>query len=671
MGIVRIALIWVLSFFYAQGSIAAIDPVAWSLQPATGFSPIAPGGNSTVLYTLFNNLPFITTINTTFTKSPEWFFIQDSCNGAPLLPGGFCMIAITFLPQAEGTSFIQLTYGYHNNRIPLHPLFAVAQRVTPPTPNCISSPTVTLPLPTNVFQFSDNIVQYTFTNTCPTNASIGLVNVNATLGNTLLASNAQVTLTVGKDNCSNKTLSPFGSCTVSASVIPQTTGTLTVTAGTVSQGVPVSAATSAPVSANNYQHTVTFVNQCPFPVWYGVANDSPNKLDPTSPASPDDYLLNAQVPGQPPTTKSLTFPVEYIGEFFARTGCQTIGNQLFCQTAQCTPDAPPNGGRCLLNQEPSPPFTKIEMNFFNTAQGDGSFDGVYDISLIEGFNVPVEMKALGPQATVTPFPPANNTAFQCGGAGAPFQAANPPTPDAPLGSCPWVVTPPNNGVLAPQFFNFVTDGDEAAGQNNCSCTAANPVCGIAFKAADPQKGNLIMFCGQLLGTWALKTLCTQPFATTVTLTPNNDTRLRYNCDEDISTVPGTQPGYTAGTTLSDIYGCNFNPLIPTVLNSCYKSGVSNNLCCGAVDWNTTNPYVTAQDTQASDTNSDWGSPTSVSPIVPSPYETIVWYKNACPTAYSYPFDDHSGSFFCKQSPSGTNVKMNYQVVFCPGGLTGH
>lgn len=666
-----------LSFLSISGTAAASDPVAWSLSPATGFPTVEVGKSATVHYTLTNRLHRSATIVTSFAKKGSLFTVQDACNNQSLAPQASCNISITYTPQSHGLASIQLTYGYHNNRIPV-PVLVV--NGTGQNGGCVTSAIASLPLPSTTYQYADNIVQFTFLNSCiQTSTTLGPVTITPTFNP---EAGQSATTTIGTDHCSNTVIPPQGSCTVTASVTAQGSGssTLSVTASALSDGALVTAMTSSALQTGSYQHNVTFINQCPFPVWYGVANDNlTDKTDPTNPAGPDNYLLNAQQPGSPPATKTLLFPGDYLGLFFPRTGCQTIGNQLFCQTGQCIPDSPPNGGRCLLGNEPSPPFTKIEMNFFNAAQGDGSFDGDYDISLIEGFNVPVEMKGFGPGTTIVPFDPSspgtvNNTAFQCGSAGAPIQAANPPTPALPLASCPWTVTPPSTNTMEPQFFNFVTDGDTAAGQNNCSCTTQNPVCGIAFKATSPQQGNLIMSCGQLLGTWALKTLCTQPFATTVTNTANNNSRIRFNCDTDISLVAGTQPSYSPGTTLSDIYGCVYNSGVSTtVLNSCYIDATfSTSYCCGATDWNTTSPYTTAQDKQSITQNPDWGGPTVMgsSTIVPSPYETIVWYKNACPTSYSYPFDDHSTSFYCKKSNSGVNVKMDYQVVFCPGGLTG-
>ena len=41
--------------------------------------------------------------------------------------------------------------------------------------------------------------------------------------------------------------------------------------------------------------------------------------------------------------------------------------------------------------------------------------------------------------------------------------------------------------------------------------------------------------------------------------------------------------------------------------------------------------------------------------------TITWLKQACPTCYTYPFDDMSSTFTCADSSS--NASLNYGVTF--------
>lgn len=45
---------------------------------------------------------------------------------------------------------------------------------------------------------------------------------------------------------------------------------------------------------------------------------------------------------------------------------------------------------------------------------------------------------------------------------------------------------------------------------------------------------------------------------------------------------------------------------------------------------------------------------------------LLYLKKACPTAYTYPFDDMSSTFVCSNADknNGTNV-VNYEIKFCP------
>lgn len=44
--------------------------------------------------------------------------------------------------------------------------------------------------------------------------------------------------------------------------------------------------------------------------------------------------------------------------------------------------------------------------------------------------------------------------------------------------------------------------------------------------------------------------------------------------------------------------------------------------------------------------------------------TLMWLKRACPTAYTYPYDDMTSTFTCKAMEDGIN-NANYEITFCP------
>ncbi len=58
-------------------------------------------------------------------------------------------------------------------------------------------------------------------------------------------------------------------------------------------------------------------------------------------------------------------------------------------------------------------------------------------------------------------------------------------------------------------------------------------------------------------------------------------------------------------------------------------------------------------------NSDW---------VNNVLQDLTWMKQACPSAYVYPYDDKASTFTCPQN--GGQSAVNYTIDFCPGRKTG-
>src|SRR5437762_4987433 len=81
--------------------------------------------------------------------------------------------------------------------------------------------------------------------------------------------------------------------------------------------------------------------------------------------------------------------------------------------------------------------------------------------------------------------------------------------------------------------------------------------------------------------------------------------------------------------------------------------------CGCVNWATYGSgIVVPSDTVTCVTNNTiW-----TNSVLPG----IVFMKKACPTAYSWPFDDKSSLFGCDDI-SGSHITnaVNYTITFCP------
>ena len=287
-----------------------------------------------------------------------------------------------------------------------------------------------MPLPTSTYIYSDNVIQYTFTNHCSSaSASLGTISFAGSLDGTPVSSYfTKGSASSVQDSCSNTILAPYGTCTVYVSAIPTSTGsTLSVEASLPytqsSQTKTAIAVSSEQVSAIPNQtttHTLTFVNQCTQPIWIEFANGNGQPAntgvyspDPLAGSAPSAYLVAAQAGGAP-TVKTISVAEYENGKIYARTGCDPT--TMICATASC--EIISGTGTCSVGAGAGEPTTAFESYMTGTT----GTDGVYDVSLVNGFNIPVEIKGLGPISTGSQASNPN-LPYQCTAAGAPIQPA--------------------------------------------------------------------------------------------------------------------------------------------------------------------------------------------------------------------------------------------------------
>ncbi|KTC65668.1 Thaumatin domain-containing protein (plasmid) [Legionella adelaidensis] len=620
----------------------AIAPVSWILSPAKGFPDTILGTQSVVTYVLRNNLSANVKLSTLAKTVGGNFTIHNLCNNVTLKPKGTCKVIVSFVPKAANVSTFQLIYSYNGKQFPLPPLKAVGKA------NCTVRGTTVLPLPTQTYLYADNVVKFVFTNECASGTPKKLGAVNVTSSN-----EAAIVKPASYDTCSNSLLANGKSCFVMASVSPRTlTKAMTIQASVLAETTTVNTETSAEVITNQQAtHHVQFVNQCNFDVWYGIANGAggiyspdPNLIKFPNGAPPSAYYLPKQVEGQRPSVIILPTTVYKNGAIWPRTGCKMVDGKFICTTGTCaTMD---NTATCKSSgdlQQPIPPYTKFEF----TIETNPGQDGVYDVSVINGFTVPVEIKAFGPPT---------DDPFNCTGAGALIQPE-----DSRLHACPWVFDPVSLSGLSREDFQWVTPGAEL------SCETNDPNCGRSYDVSPPNNpAKIVLRAAPFLGYTTVANYFGYK-ADGQWGTPNLYTK--YGIASPLPNTYGTIGGQPADW--GSLFACT--PTSNQSADSCYLDAAGPR-CCGCIEWEN-EPVGSATRTASSkpcvNTNDDW---TSAKPSLATAdnftiQKGVLWLKAACPTAYSYQFDDKSSSFQCNKDGEA-DLYTSYQITFCPGGVTG-
>jgi hypothetical protein len=392
----------------------------------------------------------------------------------------------------------------------------------------------------------------------------------------------------------------------------------------------VSALPAKAIAKSTTSRTVTFVNNCSSPVWLGFAGGSASsKLTGTTCNTNSDCYTgstcvqtgnisqcfwnnpapsngNYQLPANG-GTNSVQIPmynngvnIIWSGAVAGRTNC-TNGS---CQSADCGNAA----GGCKASQGFNQPATQAE---FTLSSNGNDF---YDVEIINGVNIPIQMS---PNLSSKSRKKLNAAApYTCGSPG----AAQPSSPL--LGACTWQFTPPSND------YRWVQNGGNACSvDTDCSSPS---VCGLSF---NPGNNPLLKkTCGALIGYWTADQVCGI----------QGNYGAPFNCATQL-------PAPQNNLTLWNLYAC-------VGMGSCYQNGAGSD-CCGCANWDQAGlPVPSAPYTQQCSNQ----NPTWVNSVEP----TIKWLKQACPTAYTYPFDDMSSTFTCSVMQSGVNT-TNYTITYCP------
>lgn len=333
--------------------------------------------------------------------------------------------------------------------------------------------------------------------------------------------------------------------------------------------------------------------------------------------------------------------VTWSGNVWAHTQCDA--NFANCKTAIC-----PDGG-CAPSTGPTGPVTLAEFTLQNNAQD------YYDVSVINGVNVPITMAPTKVQNVSSVYPPTGTEGdYWCGAPGS-TSASN------ALKASSWNV---GAGAAPKQlpFLRYVDTtgfGQACNGASDPACPSGS-VCGLSYNPNGDSGQITLNQCGKLIGWWTADEICG--------VNPRGYSFADIDCLKTL-TVPG---GYPAGSYPDaprevDMLLCRRNPnaakgVKGTFNHSCYSSDAKASACCGCENW----AGITSTGTCTA-SNQSWQS-------IALPW--LKPLKAAVPTAYSYPYDDKTSTFTCYQeasdkitvpSPQQAN-KTAYTITFCPGGL---
>ncbi|MGH7907940.1 MAG: hypothetical protein ACREP6_15050, partial [Candidatus Binataceae bacterium] len=274
--------------------------------------------------------------------------------------------------------------------------------------------------------------------------------------------------------------------------------------------------------------------------------------------------------------------------------------------------------------------------------------------IVNGSNVPMEMAPIS-----NSYKADSGDPYSCQSPGSP--AASP----TGLAGCDWKFTP---GVIngsdqtsllrLVQPHNFYSASACPSGSawysttnvcqcgNDSQCSSQGLVCGLTLGQIIGQPhADLGEVCGNAIGEWSADQICGE--GDHAWSSPDGS----LNCAEKFplnASLNGT-------TTLSALFLCPKGGAV-----SCSNDNPAPNAdCCGCAtdatnplssDW----PSVLGIGFQCYSNNPTWAS---------NVQNWLAFMKRACPTAYTYPYDDATSTFTCLSN--GEQAGVGYQVTFCP------
>ncbi len=362
---------------------------------------------------------------------------------------------------------------------------------------------------------------------------------------------------------------------------------------------------------------ITLINQCDHSVWFGFSGGSTGTRCETnndcvtgSSCIQTGNVKNCFWDNPKPDNgyelsksggKTTVIIPEYDTNKTDKVWSGAIAGRTGCENGSCeTAACSKDAAGCEASRGFSQPATQAEFTLSRSAD-------FYDVEVINGFNIPVSMAPTIPGGT-------SDNPYQCGSPGA---VKNTTTS---AGVCSWKMNPPSNDYV------WVERGG-AACSNDSDCTQPDR-CGLSFTPglSKPFKKT----CGKQLGYWTANQICGIDHSY---VSPS------INCSERLPSNPSL--------TLTQLYQCASIP-------SCYSDHAKDD-CCGCVNWWERGIDVPAAFTTRCVSN----NPFWTQNVEPS----LKWLKEACPTAYTYPYDDTSSTFTCTQKIQAKKMRRIIRLRF--------
>lgn len=283
----------------------------------------------------------------------------------------------------------------------------------------------------------------------------------------------------------------------------------------------------------------------------------------------------------------------------------------------------------------------------------------YDVSIINGANYAL---TFGP---TTSSQISSTDAYTCGQAGS-FTAQDggwsyTNQTSAGLPASNWILTPTESSVVGgispsdtpSSYFAVVESNGVNYGSCNTTGTGCNESATCGWEYSQVTTGTYTFaasqrICGKFV-SWATANQIYGWNESTTNVSP-------FNLFSSFAVSPVYQG--VSSILVGNYQLCNNNTYSAYGNPPTYSNGatVTSVMACGGVNWNNINNQnygITRPSGPAVTVNSDW-----MNQVLP----TIIWLKQACPSCYTFPYDDFASTFTCSNaSGSGINT-TNYTVT---------